>query len=244
MRFSRSRTGRPVSIAPSAATAANPCGCISLPPKPPPMRRHCTVTRWFGMPSTCATISCVSDGCCVLALDEHLPLGVEVRERRVRLEVEVLLAADLADALEDVRRRRERGLGVAAADGARDALERVRRRSASGDRDERGERLVLDRARPRRRGVRRRPSRRAPTRGRGRGTSPRLGKSGSSCLTPASLTPGTSSAVSTRTTPGTSSAGATSSVTRACACSDCTGHAVSTSLAVARRGRRCTPRRP
>ena len=30
-----------------------------------------------------------------------------------------------------------------------------------------------------------------------------LGNSGSSCLTPASLTPGTSSAVSTRTTPGT-----------------------------------------
>ena len=55
-----------------------------------------------------------------------------------------------------------------------------------------------------------------------------LGNSGSSCLTPASFTPGTSSAVSTRTTPGTSSAGATSRVTRACACSDCTGQAVST----------------
>ena len=33
------------------------------------------------------------------------------------------------------------------------------------------------------------------------------GNSGSSCLTPASLTPGTSAAVSTRTTPGTASAG-------------------------------------
>ena len=62
-----------------------------------------------------------------------------------------------------------------------------------------------------------------------------LGKSGSSCLTPASLSPGTSAAVSTRTTPGTSSAGATSSVTRACACSDCTGHAVSTPRARAAR---------
>ena len=34
------------------------------------------------------------------------------------------------------------------------------------------------------------------------------GNSGSSCLTPASLTPGTSAAVSTLTTPGTSRAGA------------------------------------
>jgi hypothetical protein len=55
------------------------------------------------------------------------------------------------------------------------------------------------------------------------------GKSGSSCLAPASFRPGTSAAVSTRITPGTSSAGVTSSATRACACSDCTGHAVSTS---------------
>ena len=30
------------------------------------MRRHSTVTRFDGSPSTCATISCVSDGCCVL----------------------------------------------------------------------------------------------------------------------------------------------------------------------------------
>lgn len=56
------------------------------------------------------------------------------------------------------------------------------------------------------------------------------GNSGSSCLTPASLTPGTSSAVSTRTTPGTSSAGAVSSrVTLAWAWNAWTGHAWSTS---------------
>ena len=44
VRFSRNRTGRPVRVAPSAAIAAKPCGCISLPPNPPPIRRHCTVT--------------------------------------------------------------------------------------------------------------------------------------------------------------------------------------------------------
>ena len=58
--------GRPVSIAPSAATrrsraAASPCRRSRRP-----CAAHCTVTRLFGRPSTCATISCVSDGCCVL----------------------------------------------------------------------------------------------------------------------------------------------------------------------------------
>ena len=66
VRFSRRLTGCPVSVAPSAATAASPCGWNSLPPKPPPIRRHCTVTWWAGRPSTCATMSWVSDGCCVL----------------------------------------------------------------------------------------------------------------------------------------------------------------------------------
>ena len=51
-----------------------------------------------------------------------------------------------------------------------------------------------------------------------------LGNSGSSCLTPASFTPGTSAAVSTYTTPGMASAGAVSiERTWACACGACTG---------------------
>ena len=61
----RTRTGRPVFHAPSAATAAKQFACISLPPNAPPMRRHSTVTRCRGTPSTRATISCVSLGCCV-----------------------------------------------------------------------------------------------------------------------------------------------------------------------------------
>ncbi len=43
VRFSRRLTGRSVSTAPSAAIAARPCGWNSLPPNPPPIRRHCTV---------------------------------------------------------------------------------------------------------------------------------------------------------------------------------------------------------
>ena len=73
LRDSRSRTGRPVSRAPSAATAAKPWGCISLPPNPPPMRRHWTVTAWLGMPRTWATMSWVSVGCCVLHWTKTCP---------------------------------------------------------------------------------------------------------------------------------------------------------------------------
>ena len=75
VRLSRSRTGRPVSVEPRAAIAAYPCGCISLPPKPPPMRRHWTVTSWLCRPRTCATISWVSDGCCVLLCTKIWPFS-------------------------------------------------------------------------------------------------------------------------------------------------------------------------
>ena len=36
---------------------------VSLPPKPPPIRRTSTVTAWKGMPSTSATSFWVSLGC-------------------------------------------------------------------------------------------------------------------------------------------------------------------------------------
>ena len=74
VRLSRRLTGCPVSVAPSAAMAASPCGWNSLPPKPPPMRRHCTVTWCAGTPSTWATMSWVSVGCCVLDWTKIWPL--------------------------------------------------------------------------------------------------------------------------------------------------------------------------
>jgi hypothetical protein len=48
----------------SAATQANSADCDSLPPKPPPMRRHSTCTSWRAA-SACATRCCISLGCWV-----------------------------------------------------------------------------------------------------------------------------------------------------------------------------------
>ena len=142
------------------------------------------------------------------ALHEDLAALVDQRQRAVGLEVEVLLAGDLGDSpLKTCADAGQPGLDVAALDGRLAALEAVGR-DRLVHRDQRRQRLVVDLDRQRRRAGRPRASRRAPSRRRGRGTSPRSGNSGSSCLTPASLTPGTSSAVSTRTTPGTSYAGA------------------------------------
>ena len=61
-RSSRSFTGRPVRQASSAATQAMGAAWVSLPPKPPPMRRHSTVTAAAGSPSTFATRCCTSLG--------------------------------------------------------------------------------------------------------------------------------------------------------------------------------------
>ena len=154
VRFSRSRTGRPVRVEPSAAIAAKPCGCISLPPKPPPIRRHCTVTACESRPSTWATISWVSDGMLGRALDEDLAVLVHQGERAVRLQVEVLLAAELELTGEPVGGLGQAGSGVTAGDGALMALERLLR-DRLGERHQTGQRLVvdLDRLRATARGV-------------------------------------------------------------------------------------------
>ena len=77
------------------------------------------------------------------ALHEVLALRVAQGERCLRLEVEVLLPAELRDALEDARRLLQGGCRVSALDRAGDALE-----GAGVDgilhRDQRGERVVLD----------------------------------------------------------------------------------------------------
>ena len=106
VRLSRSRTGRPVSVAPSAAIAANPCGCISLPPNPPPIRRHCTVTSWLWQAEHVGDDLLRLGRVLGAALHEDLAALVDVRQRAVRLEVEVLLPGELDLAAEHVRRRR------------------------------------------------------------------------------------------------------------------------------------------
>ena len=103
---------------PSAAIAAKPCGCISLPPKPPPIRRHCTVISWLCQPSTWATISWVSDGCWVLDCTKICPPSSTMGQGAVGLQVEVLLPGELELAGEHVLAAREPGLDVAALDGA------------------------------------------------------------------------------------------------------------------------------
>ena len=115
-RSSRSLTARPVLRARSAATHANSDICVSLPPKPPPIRRHSTTTSWSAMPSARATMCCTSPGCCVDTWTCMPPRSRGIGERDLAFEIEVVLAA-----------ARERGR---AADAAR-ARARCRRRRAA-----------------------------------------------------------------------------------------------------------------
>ncbi len=64
-RSGRIFTGRFHLFAAIAATAQKRFICVSLPPKPPPMRRTFTLTAFEGTPRTCATMCCASVGCCV-----------------------------------------------------------------------------------------------------------------------------------------------------------------------------------
>ena len=77
------------------------------------------------------------------ALDEDLPGLVDLGQRALGLEVEVLLAGRLGDPAEDVRGRRESALDVPALDRRLDALE-ARRGDRLGDREECRQRLVVD----------------------------------------------------------------------------------------------------
>ena len=58
-------TARFSRLAAIAAMAANWLDCVSLPPKPPPMRRTCTVTALEGTPSAWPTMCWTSLGCWV-----------------------------------------------------------------------------------------------------------------------------------------------------------------------------------
>ena len=160
-RVSRSRTGRPVSVAPSAATAARPCGCISLPPKPPPIRRHCTVTAWLGHAEHVRDDLLGLGRVLGAGLHEDLAALVDQRQRAVRLEVEVLLPGDRGHALEDVRRRAPARPPTSPRCSVGRAPWKLSAAIASSTRQQRGQRLVVDL--DRRRAPRRAASRVSPS---------------------------------------------------------------------------------
>ena len=109
-RSMRILTGRPVTRAATAAMQANWAAWLSLPPNPPPMRRHSTCTRLLASPRLEATSFCTSVGCWVEQSTGHPAVVARHDERGVALEVEVLLAADVEGAVQPVRGRRDRRL--------------------------------------------------------------------------------------------------------------------------------------
>ena len=56
--------------------------CVSLPPKPPPMRLQMQTTWWKCRPSASATTSWISVGFCVERVDDHLALLAGVGDAR------------------------------------------------------------------------------------------------------------------------------------------------------------------
>jgi hypothetical protein len=127
VRFSRSRTGRPVTRAPSAAIGrvAVRLHLLAAEAAAHPQALH----RDLGVRQA----QDVRDDLLRLArvlrrrLDEDLPVLVDRGERGVGLQVEVLLAGELELALDDVRAAGPRGLRVAAPQRRAGALEALRR---------------------------------------------------------------------------------------------------------------------
>lgn len=184
------------------------------------------MTSLDGIPSTCATISCVSDGCCVELSTKYRPSGSRtanaacVSSEKCSCPPTSLTPSktNAEEARVDAASPRATVRGTPWNDPASIA-------SCTVMSDGSGSYSTATAAAPRRAASAVSPSTHASAWPKNIASA---GNSGSSCFTPASLRPGTSSAVSTRTTPGTSYAGRTSSVTRACAEVDGTGHAAST----------------
>ena len=165
---------RPPSLrAPSAATAAQALACTSLPPKAPPMRRHCTIDLVRGSPARAPRSPAFRAGCWVDECTNTPPL-VHAGQRGLGLQVEVLLAAEIARP-RAMRRRRQRVFGVAAPH-ALGLGEKLSAAIASAI-DEDGRAAARSRRAPRSR--RRAPplrSRRPPTPPAGRGSCTSVGK--------------------------------------------------------------------
>src|SRR5580700_4997052 len=87
-RSSRSFTVRWVLAAITAAAAAISAGCVSLPPNPPPMRRHWTVT-------SCERHDLLHlRGVLSRAHDEHRAVFLWRGNRDLPFEVKMILTAD------------------------------------------------------------------------------------------------------------------------------------------------------
>ena len=112
-RSTRNLTARPVFRASIAATQANSDICVSLPPKPPPIRRHSTTTSWAAIEQRTRDHLLDFAGMLGRAVDAHAAVLLRHGQRHLALEVEMVLPAARASPGEAVRRARERGRRVA-----------------------------------------------------------------------------------------------------------------------------------
>ena len=106
-------------------------GWLSLPPKPPPIRRTSTVTALSDRPSTLATVCCTSARMLRGGMDEHVAALARNGVGDLAFEIEMVLPADHA-ACRDRRcgARGERGVRVAEPHLVRRQLGGRRRRRA------------------------------------------------------------------------------------------------------------------
>ena len=166
-RSGRSLAARPVFLATRAAMAANRLAWVSLPPKPPPMRRISTVTASSGTPSTCGHDVLHLARVLGRGMDGDVAILARHGQGDLALEVEMLLAADRASGRRAgaARPRSPPWRRRAAASSARS---RACRRPAPRRCQDRRQVLVVDHGQARRRGGPGRGSRRPRRRAAGR----------------------------------------------------------------------------
>ena len=144
VRFSRSRTGRPVRVAPSAAMAAYAVGLHLLAAEgaahAQALDGHLVAVQAEHVRDDLLGLGRVLGA----ALHEDLAALVDARQRAVGLEVEVLLAGELELAAEHVLAAVERRPRRLRARGAGCAPWKLLRRDRLADADQRGQRLVVD----------------------------------------------------------------------------------------------------
>ena len=99
----------------SAAMQAKGAAWVSLPPKPPPMRRTSTVTAWCGLAENRGDQVLHLARVLGRAPDQQVAVLARHGKRDLALQIEVVLAAHPDAAREPMRRVGDRLLGLAAA---------------------------------------------------------------------------------------------------------------------------------